>query len=250
MKRTLLALAVAAACAGPPGDGRAASADDLRFTALAPGVWLHTAYKDVPPYGPVPTNGLIVASGPGEAVLVDTAWDDRQTARILAWSETSLGRRITASVHTHAHDDKMGGVGALRAAGVATYAHPLSNEAAPTRGLAPAEWSLTVTRDGEIATPGALGPLTVFYPGPAHTADNVVVRVAGTEVLFGGCLVRPGGSGSLGNTADADVARWGDAARAVAARFPDAGVIVPSHGAPGGRALLDHTAALAEAATG
>lgn len=44
------------------------------------------------------------------------------------------------------------------------------------------------------------------------------------------------------------VAHWPHAAEAVAARFPEAQIVVPSHGAPGGRALLTHTAALARAA--
>jgi len=36
--------------------------------------------------------------------------------------------------------------------------------------------------------------------------------------------------------------------RLVAARYPDARVVIPSHGPAGGRELLDHTIALAEAA--
>ena len=249
MRRALVASALLlAACSAPLEERGAAADDDLSFTELAPGVWLHTAYKDVPPYGPIPTNGLIVASGPGEAVLVDSAWDDAQTARVLAFADGTLGRRVTASVHTHAHDDKMGGVAALRAAGVATFAQGMTNVAAPARGLTPTEHTLRIGDDGTAAPRADLPGLTVFYPGPGHTADNVVVRVEGTDVLFGGCLIRPGGSGSLGNTADADIAHWDRAARAVAARFPDAAIIVPSHGAPGGRTLLEHTAALAEAA--
>ena len=247
----VLALIVLAACAAGVEAPRQradvqTSAGDLRFTTLAPGVWMHTAYKDVPPYGPIPTNGLIVASAPGEAVLIDSAWNDGQTARILAWSQEALGRRITASVHTHAHDDKMGGVAALNAAGVATFASDATNAAAPSRDLTPAARALPVLPDGTLETPDALGPIEVSYPGPGHTSDNVVVRVIGTDVLFGGCLIRPGRSTSLGNTVDGDVSRWGDTVRTVAARFPHAHLIVPSHGAPGGRALLDHTAALAD----
>ena len=247
----VLALIVLAACAaGVEAPQQTAEvqtrSDDLEFTALAPGVWMHTAYKDVPPYGPIRTNGLIVASVPGEAVLIDSAWDDAQTARIVAWSRKTLGRRIAASVHTHAHDDKMGGVAALMAAGVVTYASVETNAAAPPRGLTPAARSLPRLPDGTLETPDALGPIEVLYPGPGHTSDNVVVRVIGTDVLFGGCLIRPGRSTSLGNTVDGDVSRWGDTVRTVAARFPHAHLIVPSHGAPGGRALLDHTAALAD----
>lgn len=35
---------------------------------------------------------------------------------------------------THAHQDKMGGMDALHAAGIATYANALSNQLAPQEG--------------------------------------------------------------------------------------------------------------------
>ena len=219
---------------------------DLRLTELAPGVWLHTSDRDIPPYGPVPSNGLVVARGDAEAVLIDTAWTDAQTEAILAWTEAALGRRVTAAVVTHAHDDKMGGVGALRAAGVATFAHPRSNTLAAGRGLVAAEHDLVIGGNGDAAPLDALAGLTIHYPGPGHTEDNIVVAAERAGVLFGGCLVRPGGSASLGNTADADIARWAATVRAAARRFPAVTVVVPSHGAPGDRALLEHTAALAQ----
>lgn len=96
---------------------------------------------------------------------------------------------------------------------------------------------------------GKIG-LKDFYPGPGHTRDNIVIYYAPAKVLFGGCLIRPGGATDLGNTADGDVANWADAAREVAAEFPDAEIVIPSHGPPGGRELLDHAIALAEAAAG
>ena len=95
---------------------------------------------------------------------------------------------------------------------------------------------------------GAPGGIEVFYPGAGHTPDNVVVAVPRAGILFGGCLIRPAGAQNLGNTTDADVAAWADSVRAAAARYPAARLVVPSHGVPGGRGLLDHTIALADAA--
>ncbi|MHA7872001.1 MAG: MBL fold metallo-hydrolase, partial [Hyphococcus sp.] len=88
----------------------------------------------------------------------------------------------------------------------------------------------------------------VFHPGPGHTRDNIVVYYEPAKVLFGGCLIRPDGSTNLGNTADGDVGNWANAVRNVAKQFPDAEIVIPSHGPMGRRALLDHTIALAEAA--
>jgi glyoxylase-like metal-dependent hydrolase (beta-lactamase superfamily II) len=132
----------------------------------------------------------------------------------------------------------MGGVAALHRAGVETFAFAKTNEAAPGRGLVPTRRSLPFKADVEVLAGGAL---EAFYPGAGHTADNIVVYVKPAAVLFGGCLVRPNESNGLGNTADADVGHWDAAVAAVKARYPDARIVVPSHGAPGAPAMLDHT---------
>ncbi len=230
-----------AGCATVPAS-RVETLGDVSFTELGHGVWLHSTYKDIAPWGLVLSNGIVVTR-PRSALLVDTAWDDAQTASILEWAERR-GHPITAAVLTHAHDDKMGGVGLLRARGVATFAHPLSNELAPTRGLVPAEHALVFDSDG-LSTAGALPGLTILFPGPGHTIDNIVVAVDGSPIVFGGCLIRPAESGTLGNTADADVGAWGSSTRKVANTFPRATVVIPSHGAPGDRNLLTHTESLA-----
>jgi len=220
---------------------------EVRFARLSDTVWMHTTVQDTETWGPVRSNGIIVVSAT-HAVLVDTAWTDDETDTILDWTAEVLGMPITAAVFTHAHQDKMGGVRALRDAGVATYAHPLSNKIAPTHGLVPAEFNLAVADDGSIDLPVDLALVDAYYPGPGHTRDNIVVNVRGAGVLFGGCLIRSGGSTSLGNTAEASIPDWAASADNVARRFPDAAIVVPSHGAPAGPELLALTADLARSA--
>ncbi len=232
----LAALSTLFACAAPPTPPPA-----VTLTPLAPGVWLHASFKDVPPWGNVLSHGLVVAT-PAGAVVVDTTWDDVGTTALLAEAGRATGSRVHAVVATHAHDDKMGGLRAVRAAGIRSYAHAFSNEDAPARGLAPASDGLFADGSRDFALAG----LEIFHPGAGHTRDNLVVYVPSARVLFGGCLVRPGAATDLGNTADGDVAHWADAVRAVVARFPDARIVVPSHGAAGGPELLAHTIALAE----
>jgi glyoxylase-like metal-dependent hydrolase (beta-lactamase superfamily II) len=218
------------ACATP--------ANHVEITALADGVWLHRAMKDLPGIGPFPTHGLIARTGAG-IILVDSAWDDEQTQQIATWVEDVLSATIAVSIHTHAHDDKMGGIGALHALNVSTYASAATNSAAPQHGLLPAKHDLSM---GELAG----GAIEVFYPGPAHSADNIVVYLKSASILFGGCLVRPAGSSSLGNTADANIEEWARAVERIKTRYPDAKIVVPSHGPPGGPELLDHTIALVQ----
>lgn len=234
----------------PPATGVATVGEDaygkktlppVSVLRLAPGVWLHSSYAQVEGYGAVVSHGLLVRTA-DTVVMVDTAWTDAQTADVLAWARRHLHRPVGVAVATHAHRDKMGGMRALRLRGVRTYATSLSNRDASARALIPAEHALALTDDIAQLAGGAL---EVFYPGAGHTRDNVVVYLPDTQILFAGCLVRPGDSDSLGNTADADVEHWDDAVTAVKQRYPKVKTVVPSHGDPGGKALLDHTVALA-----
>jgi metallo-beta-lactamase class B len=213
---------------------------------LAERVWLHKSYKHVEPYGLVLSQGLVIASE-GGAVLVDTAWTDEDTEIILDLVRLEIGETPVAAILTHAHEDKMGGVGALMARGIPSFAHPLANVDAALRGLLPAQGAIPSHGNEERLLDG---DIVVFFPGAAHTRDNLVVYFAPSRVLFGGCMIRPGDSRNLGNTADADIDNWASAARAVAERFPQADIVVPSHGAPGGRELIDVTVGLAERARG
>lgn len=222
---------------------------EVTFEEIAPSVWTHTAAIEIAPWGRVPSSGLIVVSET-DILLVDTAWNDAQTNEILDWVEARFERPVSAAVFTHGHDDKMGGVAAVRARGIPTYANALSNVLAKRWNLTPAEFGMAFDSRGALRSNVDLPGLTLFYPGPGHTAGNIVVGVDGTAVLFVGCLVRPGGSQTLGNTNDGDVDHWAEAVTAVTRRFPDLTLVVPSHGAPGTRALLDHTIDLARRAGG
>jgi metallo-beta-lactamase class B len=248
----LLALASMVGCgpqatrqdgANEPGEsGEASLYGPVEFGELADGVWLHTSYKSLPGVGPFPSNGLIVRTGDA-LLLVDTAWNDEQTEEIIEWARHTLGMPIEYAVITHAHDDKMGGVGALNRRGIRTLALHLTNAAARTRGLVPTNETLTLPK-GEATR---IGGVEVFYPGGGHTEDNVVVYVEDVEVLFGGCLIRPDASESLGNTADANVEHWDVAVESLQRRYGEARHVVPSHGPPGGAGLLAHTIALVRA---
>ena len=80
----------------------------------------------------VASNGLIVRDG-GRVLVVDTAWTDDR-CQILNWIKQEINLPVALAVVTHAHQDKMGGMDALHAAGIATYANALSNQLAPQEG--------------------------------------------------------------------------------------------------------------------
>ncbi len=218
----------------------------MRFQQIAPDVWQHTSYLDLPGFGSVPSNGLIVVDGDG-AILVDTAWTDDQTAQLLQWAQARLGKPVRVAILTHAHSDKMGGMAALHAANIATYAHETSNAIAPDKGLLPARNALVFDADGELtgARPAAFGPLRVFYPGPGHTRDNITVGIGAASLAFGGCLIKGSDATSLGNLAEADTKNYRAAVARFAAAFPDARIIAMSHSGAQDRAAIARTAKLA-----
>ncbi len=232
------------ACAAKKSEGAEQIAlPEPSLEQIAEGVWIHKSYEVIKPWGPILSQGLVIKTD-DKLTMVDTAWTNADTEELLELIKIETNERPTSAIVTHAHQDKMGGMDALHKAGIKTRAHAFTNEDAPTRNLTPAK--ITVLENSTLSSTD--DGLTVFYPGAGHTRDNIVVYYAPAKVLFGGCLIRPGASNSLGNTADGDVANWADAIRKVAAQFPNAEIIIPSHGPMGGRELLDHTITLAEAA--
>lgn len=229
------------------------SSNDLPEPSLekiADGVWIHKSYEIIEPWGPILSQGLVFRSHEGaDLILIDTAWTNADTETLLALIKSELGSIPTTAIITHAHNDKMGGIDTLHKYDIETRAHKFTNEDAPNRDLTPAQASIDLEVGQTQANAGRNGFFDIHYPGPGHTRDNIVVHLSEQiGIIFGGCLIRPGSSNSLGNTADGDVANWANAVRNVAITFPDAELIIPSHGPMGGRELLDHTIALAEAA--
>ncbi|HSQ58888.1 MAG TPA: MBL fold metallo-hydrolase, partial [Acidobacteriota bacterium] len=144
---------------------------------------------------------------------------------------------------THFHADRLGGAAALQRRGIAFPGHPLTAGLAATLRLPPPRTLPGLARAGGVEH---VESAEVFYPGPAHTRDNVVVWLPKSRVLVGGCAVRAAGTTALGNVADADVREWPRSIRRVLERYGSADVVVPGHGKPGGRELLEHTIALAK----
>ena len=90
------------------------------------------------------------------------------------------------------------------------------------------------------------GPVELFYPGAAHSTDNLVVYVPSANVLYGGCAVHELSSTSAGNVADADLAEWPTSVERIQT-LPEAEVVIPGHGLPGGLGTCSSTANVVKA---
>jgi len=214
-------------------------ADDLTVEPLAEGVWLHTSYQEMPEWGRVPANGLVVLSG-DEAALLDTPWTDDQTRRLIAWVAERWGARVSTVVPTHWHQDCMGGLAAAHRAGARSFASVRTVELAREKGLQPARVGFTDRLEVQLGE----RTLVLRSLGPGHTVDCIVVWIPDAEVLFGGDLIRSAGSKSLGYTAEADLGRWPDTVEAIDREYGHARIVVPGHGRPGGHELIESTSRL------
>ncbi|GAB5520416.1 MAG: BcII family subclass B1 metallo-beta-lactamase [Rhodothermales bacterium] len=210
--------------------------DDLTVRAIGKGLYLHTTHRDLSGYPRFPSNGLIVISE-GEALLIDTAWGEAETDSLITWIEARLGATVKRAIVTHAHDDRMSGMSVLQERGITTYGLPHTAELGAAQGWPSPDVALAGITDVKVGSQ----TVEVFFPGPGHTADNVVVGLPDGKLLFGGCLIRPAASKSLGNTADAMLDEWANSVARVQARYPDVRTVIPSHGPIGDRTLLEHT---------
>lgn len=226
------------AAAGASTNGMPA---DVEIREVRPGVWVHTSYYTYPDGMRYPANGLIVREGNG-LLLVDTAWGERLTLALLNQIEAKIKLSVRRAVVSHAHGDRIAGADVLEARGIEVYALPLTQQRATGEGMPVPDHAL----EG-LDRPGAsvqFGSVELFYPGPGHAPDNLMLWVPSRHVLFGGCAVRAAAAGSLGGVADADMTAWLEAIRRARVRYAKAEVVVPGHGGAGGPELLDHTLAL------
>lgn len=206
----------------------------LQIQQILPGVYLHTSYLTIPDYGAFPCNGLVYINQK-EAVIIDTPVDDTTTLELIGWIQKS-DVILLEVIPTHFHVDCLGGLQAFHNHGVPSYAHQKTidlahgkNKVLPQNGF-----------DGVDSLKVGNSLIVLYFPGPGHTDDNIVVYLPEEQVLFGGCLVKELNAGK-GNLEDADVAQWSATINMVQKQFPEVKIVVPGHGSFGGPELLNYT---------
>jgi glyoxylase-like metal-dependent hydrolase (beta-lactamase superfamily II) len=213
-------------------------APKLTISTLAENVYQFTSYKRIEPWGMVGANGLIVVDG-ADAHLIDTPWTVADTKQLITWAE-SKKLTLKSAVITHSHEDASGGISFLNSLQIKTYATPLTNSLLKIKKSEQSNHIITTTTYEVVAN-----NIEVFFPGPGHSQDNVVVWLPKSHILFGGCFVRHIDSHTLGNTADASIKEWPLSLQKVIDKYGSIEVVVPGHGKVGNMNLLTHTAELA-----
>jgi glyoxylase-like metal-dependent hydrolase (beta-lactamase superfamily II) len=237
-------------------------ADDLYYRQLDEGVYIITHEF------PWPANALLVEMDSGDLVLVDTPYTPEATEALLDWIEYTFGERPITAINTGYHVDNLGGNSALIEAGIPVYGSDKTAELLDEKGEDTRAYLLKWLSGPQnkrfyeahaaipYIPPDQLFPLEdgldlqfgdqnvqVYYPGPSHTLDNIVVYFPDRKILFGGCMILAGDT--IGNAEDADLEAWPKSVRKLE-RF-EIEVLVPGHGDRFDLGLLNHTIDVLEA---
>jgi metallo-beta-lactamase class B len=238
MKNILLVIAVFLCCQVFAQDTskRIRINDDLEIVQVSRNAYIHMSWVTMQPYGRFNCNGLIYINN-GEAVFMDTPMNDSVSNVLLDWFEEKFpGVKIKGIIVNHFHDDCLGGLRAFHARGIPSYANSMTNESIKSDSIEKPK----NTFEGAQVLPVGKGSVVNKYYGEAHSPDNIVSYIPGEGILFGGCMIKSLNSGR-GNLSDANLKQWSETVRKVKRAFPNAYIIIPGHGEPGGRALLDYT---------
>lgn len=236
-KMSLLIPALLLLCALWSCEEKRPTANDVILTKLKKGVYLHTTYQQFEVHF-YPANGLVYLTDEG-AILIDTPWNDSQTKKLVELVRHKFKKEIKLAIATHYHHDNMGGVGYLTKAGIKLISTPLTQQLAAERSGLTIKHPEIDSETWHLKLGGK--ELEVYYPGPAHTIDNVAVWLKDEKLLFGGCAVKPLSAKGKGNIKEADLEKWPDTVMNLFKRYREAEIVVPGHGEPGGKSLLLHT---------
>jgi metallo-beta-lactamase class B len=212
---------------------------------------------------PWPANSLVLKFEKNNFLLIDTPYTDEATERLVGFlKKNTRGKIKISAINTHFHVDNLGGNGHLKKIHAKIYGSNLTARLLKERGLGQGMLEsmknmpdyYNYYKNKELSAPVHLFPVEkglklnfgrdtveVFYPGAGHTEDNVVVYYSKKHLLFGGCILKAMESSSKGNLGDADINAWKGSVEKLAARYPEAKLIIPGHGSMGGIELLRHT---------
>lgn len=203
----------------------------LKIISVSDKVLIHLTYLNSPSFGLVGCNGMIYMND-DEAIVFDTPPEDSTSNELIDWIEAQ-GRKITAVVVNHFHEDAIGGLKAFHLRNIPSYGstrtQELVSDLKPQIGFEKIH-KLQIGKES----------VENRFFGEAHSRDNIVSYLPSEKVLFGGCMIKALKSGK-GNLADANLDQWSLTVEAIKNAYSDVAVVIPGHGDPGDIELLNYT---------
>jgi metallo-beta-lactamase class B len=188
----------------------------------------------------ISANGMYVVSDSG-VVMIDTPWDTTQFQPLLNSIRTKHNKNVILCIATHFHEDRTGGLEYYSNQGIRTFTTKQTDDLSKKRGMKRAQYLIykdTVFKVGQYS-------FQTYYPGPGHTADNIVIWFSKQKILYGGCLIKSTDVDDLGNLADAYTKEYSAAIKRLQIKFGHPNYIIPGHDDWHSKESLEHTLELA-----
>jgi metallo-beta-lactamase class B len=214
---------------------------------------------------PWPANSLLVGITSLDFVLVDTPWENSGTRALIGWLKDTYGNINLSVINTHFHRDNLGGNEYLLDQNIPIYGSDLTVALLNKKSNELTERTLENLKNPgykkyyeaykktTLKPPGNIfkieeglvlnirdEQIELFYPGPGHTQDNIVVYFRSKKILFCGCMIKSLES-NLGRNSDADFEAWPNSLEKLMKKYPGPRIVVPGHGNYGNIELITHT---------
>ena len=210
------------------------------------------------------SNILVAKMKDGTVVLASSPYENLGTRRLIKWIKAHLTPKKIVAINTHFHSDGTAGNQVYHEEGVETWASQMTAKLQMTEGKKirplllrnqkkPIQERIKSTRfeTAKNLFDETLGKtfsfsgekVKVYYPGEAHSPDNVIVYLPNKKTLFGGCMVKPK---SLGWLKHANIQAWEQSAKNLL-QF-DVTHVIPGHGKWGDKSLIEKTIEVAKKA--
>ena len=210
--------------------------EDMVLVKISENAYQHIYYTNSEKYGRFPSNGLVYIKD-HKAIIMDTPGNDSLSFQLINYLKDSMNLAISGVIVNHYHEDCMGGLNAFHEMGISSYGCILTCKKAKEEKLPIPDIcfgdSLIINFSNEV--------IHCYYPGEAHTPDNIVAYIPKAKILFGGCMIKSMRSKGLGNTKEANIPKWGKTLLKVRNKFPETEIVIPGHGDFGGKELIFHT---------
>ena len=195
----------------------------LKISHLTGDFYIYTTYNTYQ-QSQVPANGMYLVTNNG-VVMFDTPWDTTQFQPLLDSIKVKHNKTVIMCFATHWHSDKTAGLEYYRQLGIKTYTTALTDELSKKNNKKRAEYLMTndtVFNIGQYS-------FETYYPGQAHTEDNIVIWFEKEKILYGGCLIKGADAENLGYLDDGNVAEYETTLKKVQNKFRKPKFIIIAH---------------------
>jgi len=195
----------------------------LKISHLTGDFYVYTTYNTYQETQ-VPANGMYLVTN-NAVVMFDTPWDTTQFQPLLDSIKLKHNKSVVLCFATHWHSDKTAGLEYYRQLGIKTYTTTLTDELSKKNNKKRAEFLMTKDTVFNVDQYS----FETYYPGQAHTVDNIVIWFKKEKILYGGCLIKGADADNLGYLDDGNVSEYAATLKRVKKKFRKPSFIIIAH---------------------